>query len=201
MARVYGEQKPRQENDWDKLIAENSATPMVYLFTSDTCSFCATAKPYIEKLEEKYSQFGVEVMHIDVDAHKNLVTAAGVHGWPFFYFVKEGKVIGADEGWSDDQVTELERKLGLLATYGVAAGLDGQPSVKSDSSGVCGDSAHQTAALAEGIQEMFAELEKKIEVMNRATQSHIDGVKSMVDMRLDAYERVAGGKQCECGKH
>ena len=201
MAKIYGEHKPARVNEWDKLLAENANTPTVYVFTSESCSFCSLAKPYVINLEEKYAKVGVEVMYIDVDKNKNITSDANVNGWPFFYFAKDGKVIGSDEGWADDQVTELERKLGLSETYAIPAGLGLPADAPSQQTSVCGDSAHQTAALAEGIQEMFAELEKKIEVMHRATQSHIDGVKSMVDMRLDAYEKMVGGKPCTCGKH
>ncbi len=64
----------------------------------------------------------------------------------------------------------------------------------------CGDSAHQTAALAEGIQDLFNELEKKLDIMNRATQSHIDGAISIIDVRLDEFNRMSGGAKCDCGK-
>lgn len=201
MARIYGQETNNKVNLWERLIAENASTPMVYVFTSETCGFCNTAKPYVESLDKKYADFGVEVMYIDVDANSKLVSDAGVHGWPFFYFVKDGVVTGSDEGWSDDQKTELERKLNLLETYGTTAGLlpAGAPTPRED--GACGDSAHQTAALAEGIQSMFADLENKIEAMNRSTQSHIEGVRSLLDARIDAYEKLLGGKQCTCGKH
>ena len=201
MARIYGQASEKKINLWEKLIGENLSTPMIYVFTSESCGFCDTAKPYIESLEAKYAVFGVELMYIDVDANKDLVADAQVYGWPYFYFVLNGKVVGSDEGWSDDQATELERTLSLLHTYNTTAGLSAAaaPQLQTDNS--CGDSAHQTAALAEGIQEMFDALEKKFDIMTRSINSNVEGIKSMVDMRLDAYEKMAGAKQCSCGKH
>ena len=201
MARVYGQESEKKINLWDKLVGENLSTPMIYVFTSKNCGFCDTAKPYIESLESKYAGFGVELMYIDVDSNTELVADAKVYGWPYFYFVLNGKVVGSDEGWSDDQSTELERKLSLLHTYGTTAGLSVSTASKPSADGVCGDSAHQTAALAEGIQEMFNELEKKFDIMTRSINSNVEGIKSMVDMRLDAYEKMAGARQCSCGKH
>jgi thiol-disulfide isomerase/thioredoxin len=117
------------------------------------------------------------------------------------YQVQPGLLVSNEElaalGW-EKQDWYIERQ--RIASGQNSNAANKEAAQKDAQLGSCGDSAYQTAEIAQGIQEMFDELERKIEIMNRATQTHIDGVRTTVDVRLDEYERVFGGKKCDCGK-
>lgn len=151
-----------------------------YIFSAESCPYCAKAYPYVESLEKKYEQFGVQVIQIDVDRNVELRDAANVSSWPYYCYAENGVIIGDALGWEDAFKFELEGKLGLTSSYKTNAGL----SYEGESSGVvsgCGDSVSQSAEIAAGIQEAIEELEIRL--------------KDHIDLAASRIIRSFGGNQ------
>jgi len=167
MPKLYGNNQEKVEkNLWEKVLEQNVAVPTVYFFSSESCTFCAKAYPYIEALEKKYEEFGVQVVQIDVERNVELREAANVSNWPYYYYAENGAIVGDALGWEDDFKTTLEQKLGLTTSYKTEGGLsyDGEP---MGSVSGCGDTVSQSAEIAAGIQEAMDELEQRL-------KDHID---------------------------
>jgi thiol-disulfide isomerase/thioredoxin len=167
MPKVYGSGKPKVEkNVWDKLREDNSGTPTVYFFSSESCHFCAAAYPYIESLEKKYEQFGVQVVQIDVDQNSELRDAANISQWPYYCYAEDGVIVGDALGWEDAFKKGLEERLGLTKSYQIEPGLSSEKEQDGVISG-CGDSVSQAAEIAAGVQDAMEELEQRL-------KDHID---------------------------
>jgi len=167
MPKVYGNKEENvQKSLWEKLLEENAAVPTVYFFSSESCSFCAKAYPYVEAMEKKYEPFGVQVVQIDVERNDALREAANVSNYPQYFYAENGIVLGDAIGWEDAFRTKLEEKLGLTTSHKTQGGLsyDGEP---MGSVSGCGDTVSQSAEIAAGIQEAMDELEQRL-------KDHID---------------------------
>jgi len=213
--------KNSQPNDaWQELIDQNSDKPVVYFFSSESCPFCVRAKPYLEVLQDKYRNLGVEVIVVDVDAQQDVALAANVQNFPQYKFVFGKKLVGSAVGWEPAKRMQLEKELGLSKQYGLEAGLARSPeeleAIKSDpdtSVGVeeyeeaetasgCGDSTQQVAEIAAGMDEALTKIDNKL----RSILARLDAIESRFAPLSDDIMAAVGtkpesGSKCKCGKH
>jgi len=213
--------KDSQPNDaWQKLIDQNSDKPVVYFFSSESCPFCVMAKPYMEVLQDKYRQLGVEVIVVDVDAQQDIAMAANVQNFPQYKFVFGKKLVGSAMGWEPAKRIQLEKELGLTKQYGLEAGLARTPeeleAIKTDPNttiGVdnyeesnaatgCGDATQQVAEIAAGMDEALTKIDNKL----RSILARLDAIESRFAPLSDDIMAAVGtkpetGSKCKCGKH
>jgi len=74
-------------------------------FYASWCGPCKMMHPVIEKIENKYKD--IKVIKVDVDQHEDLAREYGVMSIPTLCFMKDGKIIEKNIGFTPEE--ELER--------------------------------------------------------------------------------------------
>lgn len=215
---------PKKNDAWKKLIQEHSDSPVLYYFSTEDCPFCVRAKPYINVLSEKYEQFGLKVINVDINLQQDVANAANVEQYPSYIFVENGKVQAQDLGWEEGQRVWLEERLGIDKRFGLLAGLalseeeleaiKEDPNAKvggvatdeyanpSSNKNGCGDSTQQVAEIAAGMDEALTRIDNKL----RSILARLDAIESRFaplsdDMMAAVGAKPESGKKCKCGKH
>lgn len=193
------------KTEWDLVVEKYADIPTVYFFSADGCGFCATALPYVEDLEKKYEQYGVQVIEFESEKHGSIVRAAKVDQFPTYMFYANGNLVGKSNGWDDEQKTKLEKELGLLQKYQTVPGLSNGTSEPQKVSG-CGSTSDQVAEIASGIQEAMDALDERFDSRIKAILVRLDKIDSRIEQSVEeiinsSRRGSSQTQQCKCGKH
>lgn len=117
VASTISNQKMLKEID-DKI---NSEETQIFYLARPTCHYCVLLEPITDQLKQDYH---LEYNHINVDdlttsqltqILKKFGTSTSTFGTPYIVITKNGKVVGEQNGYSDENILfELFQKNGLI---------------------------------------------------------------------------------------